>query len=191
MILTVASDSNKFVEYFNKSIIQLGYKAQVLGLGQKWTGFIGKLVLLRDYLQPMRTSSEPLCYCDAYDVLFARHLPPIVPGKIVISGESNTLGGNIGAPIQNLWGLCGESHNKWINAGFVYGSIQDIYEMLEWCIEKSKVIKFHNRVVYDKSTNMKAAVKKNWVQIDSNEYDLIPDNRMVHGLDQVLLCVGG
>jgi hypothetical protein len=189
IIIAVASDENEFLDNFRDSIARVGLSVHVLGLKEPWKGFLQKIVAINNFVKDL-DPKQSICYCDAYDVLFCKKLPPPVHDKIVISGESNTMGGHLSAPLHNVWKANGDDHNKYLNAGFVYGSAGDIHDMLRWCITKERDIKFSGTTVYDNSSNVKAHNRgASWIPMQSNEFDNVAKDPLVHGLDQVLLCM--
>ena len=103
LILTVATDDNEYLENYRKSLKQnTQYNPIILGINTKWKGRMYKMSLLKSYIEKLNIN-DIVCYTDAYDLFFKSNLPSPVPNKLVVSTESNTMGGNISAPIPEIW----------------------------------------------------------------------------------------
>jgi len=71
-IVTVATDSNGYFEYLQKSCKKYNVDLTVLGWQQKWKGFIWRLRLMRDFVEK-QNENELIIFIDAYDVILLRN----------------------------------------------------------------------------------------------------------------------
>ena len=188
LILGVATHENEHLESYKTSVLSVGYQPVVLGLGNKWNGFFDKFRYVRDYLiQNQVQPNKLICYTDTYDVLFKDSLKPPENNKLIISSESSSMGGNVSAPIPNVWEKCGNNYNKYINSGFVYGNCRDILHMTEWCLEYAKNVKYKDLIVFDKNKMRKTKWKDEWSEMTEEEYNNIEDSMCKD--DQIMLCL--
>ena len=78
----------------------------------------------------------------------------------------------------------GTEYNKYINAGFVYGTAKDIL-MMEWVIEYKKNVKYERGLVYDMN-KMRKKNENEYVSMTKEEYN---EKTNMCKDDQVLLCL--
>ena len=185
-ILGVATHEDKYLQNYKTSFkINTSYEPVILGMNTKWRGFLDKFYHIQSYVRNLN-ADDIVCYTDTYDVLFASNLLPHIPNKLIVSGESNTMGGNISAPIPEIWKRQGNEYNKYINSGFVYGTAADVLKMMEWVLEYKNNVKYEGRLVYDMNKMRKTKWKDEWVSMSKEEYDT---KTFMCEDDQVLLCL--
>ena len=186
LILTVATHEDKYLQNYKTSFkINTSYEPVILGMNTKWRGFLDKFYHIQSYVRNLN-ADDIVCYTDSYDVLFASNLLPHIPNKLIVSGESNTMGGNISAPIPEIWKRQGNEYNKYINSGFVYGTAADVLKMMEWVLEYKNNVKYEGGLVYDMNKMRKTKWKDEWVSMTKEEYDT---KTLMCEDDQVLLCL--
>ena len=74
-VMAVATNEAARLDNFKRSAVNLGYACSILGMGYKWNGVLDKFVHLQKKLR-VTPPYEVVCFTDAYDVLFCRHLKP-------------------------------------------------------------------------------------------------------------------
>jgi hypothetical protein len=67
-IVTVATESKYYFPYLVESCKKHGLNLEVLGFGEKWTGFNMRFRLMTDYLKQL-PENDIVCFVDGYDVL--------------------------------------------------------------------------------------------------------------------------
>lgn len=72
-LVTVATHSDGYFPYLKKSCERNGITLDVLGWGQKWTGYSFKLQLMQSYLKDL-PDDEIVCFIDSFDVIALRPL---------------------------------------------------------------------------------------------------------------------
>jgi hypothetical protein len=196
LVLGVASAETAALDGFRGSLARLGIEHKIIGLDQPWRGFLNKLVYLRAFITSLRDRSRPVCFTDAYDLLFCRPLRPLRSGKIVVGAES---GGMISAPMPHWREMHGLSPLEgwlpmaFVNSGFVFGTAEDLVCMLDWCIAASRHVRYDTRkkVLYNLNTTLKALARgKSWEPTTPEELQAsarLP--RDPHGFDQVLVAM--
>lgn len=148
IVLSIATDRNKYVIEFEKSLRRLGYRYELLGVGEKWEGFTTKMKLGMKKLLSL-PPEEIVIMCDSYDIIFVQSPDTIMErystlaeGKVVIGLE------NITAGFCNFSPICDSSviktckiHNtaypnfKYINSGFMMGPAKYIYDVYKFMME--------------------------------------------------------
>lgn len=146
IVLTIATDKNKYVQEFENSLKRLGYSYKLLGLGTKWEGFVTKMKLFTEELSKL-PENEIVIICDSYDILFIQSPEYILNkynqkarGKVVIGLE------NITPEFCNFSTICDKNIIKqcninnpyflnfnYPNSGFLMGPVsilKDIYKFM-------------------------------------------------------------
>lgn len=144
VVLTIATDKNKYVTEFEQSLKLLGYQYKLLGLGQKWGGFTMKMDLFSDELN--KRGTDIVIVCDSYDLLFIQTPDKILNkyhklanGKVVIGLE------NITKEFCNFSTICDSKiistckiHNPYFpdfiypNSGFIMGPADTVLSIFQF-----------------------------------------------------------
>ena len=99
-VITACTDEKFYFPHLKKTCEANGGDFVVLGMGEKWGGYIWKFNKMIDYLKELE-KNEIVCFVDGYDVICVRNLEDILtdfhsvyqsnPGiKIVIAHEKTT-----------------------------------------------------------------------------------------------------
>lgn len=72
-VITACTDSNYYFPYLKKSCIENNGEFIVLGMGEKWEGYIWKMKKMLEYLKKL-DSHEVVCFVDGYDVVCRKNL---------------------------------------------------------------------------------------------------------------------
>ena len=148
LVLSLATDQTKEVKEFEYSLKKLGYEYRLLGLGQKWEGFVSKMKYTLEALEGL-SPNELVIVCDSYDILFIQ-TPDVIENryrklandKVVIGLESiqDIFCNFIDICIPEAIEKC-NIKNKWhpdfnyINAGFMMGRAKDIQDIYNFMVE--------------------------------------------------------
>lgn len=132
-IVTVATDNLYYLPYLRQTCADMGAKLIVLGMGEKWGGYVWKITKMIDFLKTV-SPTDIVCFVDGYDVICTRSLSYLVPTfleiinrekcKIIIAKDSIALP----SIIRKLYfGYC---KNTSINSGTYIGFAYDILDTL-------------------------------------------------------------
>jgi hypothetical protein len=78
-IVTVATDSKYYLPHLEKTCKDIGgVELTVIGLGEKWGGYIWKFQKMLDFLRKV-PREDVVCFVDGYDVICNRDLSDIIP----------------------------------------------------------------------------------------------------------------
>jgi hypothetical protein len=140
-IVTVINEPKYYFPYLEESCERHGKKLEVLGLGEKWTGFNFKNIKMVEYLKKL-PENDIVCCVDGFDVICVRDLSELkaeflrikeTHGRTMVVGDDN-LKPNIMQHIGfNYFGNCDNQH---INAGTWIGYVRDMLNILSFLIEK-------------------------------------------------------
>lgn len=133
----VLSVSTNECKNFEDSLKKFGWNYRILGLGQKWGGWVWRMKMYREALKKLHPDTKVIL-SDASDVIALKSPPMNIDDNIniMVSGNNNcTLG--ICKPITKfikLRNIVGKK--KFVNAGLIYGKAGKIIDMYSWIIEK-------------------------------------------------------
>ena len=71
IILTIATEYNKYVVDWENSVKKLGYNYKILGIGVSWKGFNTKMKLILDEISEY-SGDQIFAVVDCYDLLFCK-----------------------------------------------------------------------------------------------------------------------
>lgn len=72
-IITACTDENYYFPYLKKTCRDHGGELIVLGMGEKWGGYIWKMKKMLEYLKKI-DENEVVCFVDGYDVICRKNL---------------------------------------------------------------------------------------------------------------------
>lgn len=142
-LVSVATHSDGYLPWLQKSCDRHNVKLNILGWNQKWQGFVWRFSLMIDYLKSV-DPNELVCFIDAYDVILLRSLDDIeeyynnivkLTGKKIIIASENAHNPYIKQMSEFIFDKC---KNIQINAGTYMGRAKDILEVLTDMNSKNK-----------------------------------------------------
>lgn len=134
-VITVATHSDGYLPWLEKSCERFNVKLIKLGYGEKWLGFSWKFKLMIDYLKTL-DPNELIIFIDAYDIILLKPLDDIeeyynniikiTNSKIIVAYDKRS--NIIYEEFNKLYfGVCKKNR---INAGSYLGIVSDILQML-------------------------------------------------------------
>jgi len=141
-VAMVATHWTPSFENMRRSLHTNGYEYEILGWGQKWSGFLWRVQLYVQFLST-QTPESFVIFTDAYDCLATRHSEDLAStftafGRPMIVGAEWYCGSkkNCGA-VPQWWKLNKrkKSFRCNINAGFVAGSAGVLLEAYQWILQ--------------------------------------------------------
>ncbi len=129
--VTVATQSDGYFEYLIQSCKRNNIQLDVLGWGMKWSGWVWRIDLVREYLESL-CKNEIVCFIDAYDVIMLHDSSVIEKrflnsyARIVVAQDLNVSFFKE-AVARFKFGICKRVR---INAGTYIGYVSDILWMI-------------------------------------------------------------
>lgn len=162
ILLTVATDRNKWLDDWESSAIKWKYNYKILGIGEKWEGFKTLLNLIIKFCKNT-DSDKLLCIVDSYDVIIAGPKNELIEkfnsiNKKIILGTENVCGPNCFKTEINV----SNKSRPFINTGFVMGKCKDLLKMYE---ESILLCNYDDQVGISKY----AKINPNYFHLDSNQ----------------------
>lgn len=132
-VVTVATNSEFYFPYLEKSCLSNGVKLEVLGFGEKWEGFNWKYVKMIEYLKNI-DPNDIVCFVDGYDVICTRNLNEIVEEYQKIKKNTNSkiivaYGNNDNETLMSFY--FGKCKNNLLNSGTYIGTAEDLLKILK------------------------------------------------------------
>lgn len=134
-VATVATESKYYLPYLQQTCAQWGVKLQVLGMGEKWEGYVFKFKKIIDFLNTI-PPKDIVCFVDGYDVVATRNLNELVPAflklkehvdcSIVVADDGN-LPFALNFLKKDYFGDC---NNNYLNSGTYMGFASDLLQIL-------------------------------------------------------------
>jgi hypothetical protein len=134
-IVTVVNESKYYFPYLVETCKRNGKELEVLGLGEKWTGFNFKYKKMVEYLKTL-PESDIVCFVDGFDVICVRDLNDIKNMFLKLKSESGCkmIVANDAAlvvPSHLFFPLYfGNCNNEYINSGTYIGYVKDVFQIL-------------------------------------------------------------
>lgn len=134
-LITVATHTDGYLPWLEKSCERYNVNLVKLGFGQKWLGFSWRFKLIIDYLENINPN-ELVVFIDAYDVLLLRPLDNIeeyynyiikMTGKKIIVSKDKNINSFIDFLSKIYFGTCNSFR---ICAGSYMGKAKDILDFL-------------------------------------------------------------
>jgi hypothetical protein len=132
-IVTVATEIKYYMPYLIESCRRNGIELEILGLNQKWEGFMYKITTIIEYLRQINPT-DIVCFVDGYDVICSKNLNELKREfielkkqhncKIVVSSENGLL-------INLNYFYFERCETKSINSGLYIGFAKDLLELFE------------------------------------------------------------
>jgi hypothetical protein len=142
-IVTVVNESKYYFPYLEESCERNGKELEVLGLGEKWTGFNFKYKKMVEYLKTL-PENDIVCFVDGYDVICVRDLNDIKEQFLEIKEKTGCkmIVGHDKLIITELLRLFsslyfGNCDGQYLNSGTYIGYVKDVFEILIDIIRKS------------------------------------------------------
>jgi len=146
MVLTVSTNNTPGLQNLAKSLERFGYDHRVLGLGDKWRGFVTKMTLYRDSLKELEPdkvvvlidSSDALAVrpCDGLTDAYFSFKKEIVCGAEFLAFAN---GGRVGKwhalQLQTSGKRTDDHHLRYANSGVMIGRAKYLLGMLEFCLK--------------------------------------------------------
>jgi hypothetical protein len=124
------------------SLEKFGWNCTILGLGQKWQGWITRMKLYSEFAKS-QSSDTIVVFVDAYDALTVRNsegfqaLFESFNSDIVVGAEFDC-GGNC-VPVTNWWSVHKDINNTngnlYVQGGCIVGRAHALAKMYDWCID--------------------------------------------------------
>ena len=155
-LVTVATHSQGYFPFLLQSCKRFGAHLEVLGWGQKWQGFQGKILLIQNYINTLH-DDEIVCFIDAFDVLLLRPLDELeeafkklsyLTNKKIIVGCEEVNDNYVMKMLGYL--VFGRCQGKPLNSGTYIGYVKDIRRMLDGMIKISNDPKSDDQVIMTK-----------------------------------------
>lgn len=77
-VATVATHPKYYFHYLEKTCARWQVKLEVLGMGEKWEGYVWKFTKILEFLRSV-PPEDIVCFVDGYDVIATRDLNELVP----------------------------------------------------------------------------------------------------------------
>ena len=142
-LVTVATHSDLYMPWLQKSCKRYNVELHILGWQQEWQGYGWKLKLLQDYLKTLHTN-ELVCCIDGYDVILVKPLDELeeyyenivkVTKKKLIIGVDRIHNSIINFITKLIFKTCKDTQ---LNAGTVLGRANDWLQILNDMQKKYK-----------------------------------------------------
>ena len=137
-VITVATHPERYYESLLDSAKKNNIELVVLGMGEKWKGFVWRFDLILDFLKKIK-EDEIILFIDAYDVIFLDNISNIEQKFLEIKKKNNfkILMGNDLVPNNFLNNytykkVYTNNNPQRINAGIYMGYVKDILEILTY-----------------------------------------------------------
>lgn len=149
-VVTVATESQYYLPYLQDTCARGGVNLKILGLGEKWNGYIFKLEKMVDFLRSVDIG-DIVCFVDGYDVICTRHLDTLVREFLTICERENCQiviakdSGIIPEFISSTY--FGSCKNIFINSGTYIGFAGDILRVLLESMDKFPTEKDDQRLL--------------------------------------------
>lgn len=153
-LVTVATHSDGYLPWLEKSCEKYNTKLIKLGWNQKWQGYNWKLDLMIDYLKTI-DPNELICFIDAYDVLLLRPFDEIeqyyndivkLTNKKIIIANDIVHDKSIKFISKLIFKTCKDLS---INSGTYMGKAGDLFKHLNLMIENTQ-LNDNDQIVYTK-----------------------------------------
>jgi len=134
-LITVATHTEGYLPWLEKSCKRFNIELIKLGFGQKWLGFSWRIKLIIDYLKDINPN-ELIIFIDAYDVIMLRPLDDIeeyfndivkMTNKKIIMSEDKNINKFSDLLAKSYFGTCKDLR---ICAGSYLGKASDILKIL-------------------------------------------------------------
>lgn len=137
-VISIATEKKQFVKDFEKTLQNLGYQYEILGIGHIWKGWKTKMKLCRDKLATMKPNTITIV-CDSYDLLFIQKPEEIlkkykkIANNKVLVGLENACPPNCDSKVPEVCNFENPYYPnyKYVNGGFIMGPaylLLDIYQ---------------------------------------------------------------
>jgi len=87
-VATVATHPKYYFHYLEKTCARWNVKLEVLGMGEKWEGYVWKFKKILEFLRSV-PADDIVCFVDGYDVVATRDLNELVPKFLEIKEREN------------------------------------------------------------------------------------------------------
>lgn len=135
-IVTVVNESKYYFPYLVESCKRNGKKLEVLGMGEKWTGFNFKYKKMVDYLKTL-PETDIVCFVDGFDVICSRNLNEIKEAFLNLKAETGCkmIAGDDKLIITEFFRFFGSLYfgncnGEYLNSGTYIGFVKDLSEIL-------------------------------------------------------------
>lgn len=144
LVLVFATDNIIELQNLKNSLEMWNYTYKILGLGEKWEGFIHKQKSVLNFLNSYTGGEEIIAVIDGYDVLVCgspeevclKYFKLTGNKKILFGGEKFCFSYN-GTPLRKYERYNVFSTRKYLNGGICIGNKSDIVKMFTWMINYS------------------------------------------------------
>jgi hypothetical protein len=144
LVLVFATNIITELENLKQSLEMWNYNYKVLGIGEKWEGFIHKQKSVINFLNTYTGDEEIIAVIDGYDVLVCgspeevclKYFKLTKNKKILFGGEKFCFSYN-GTPLRQYEKYNVFSVRKYLNGGICIGNKSDISRMYNWMINYS------------------------------------------------------
>lgn len=137
-IVSVVNESKYYFPYLQETCQRNGKSLEVLGMGEKWTGFNFKYKKMVEYLKKL-PKNDIVCFVDGFDVICVRDLNEIKNVFLMIKNETNCkmivaddkldyikiIKDHV---INNLY--FGNCNGEYLNSGTYIGYVKDVLFIL-------------------------------------------------------------
>lgn len=138
-VATVATESKYYLPYLQKTCAEWGVDLTILGMGEKWEGYIFKFKKIVDFLQSL-PADDIVCFVDGYDVIVTNDLNELVPTflkitereqcKIIVAKDYA-----LPFPFSEIMKLYfGNCDGQYINSGTYIGYVSNLSQILQTAI---------------------------------------------------------
>lgn len=139
-VLTVATEYNKYVKEWEKSVKNLGYNYKILGIGEKWEGFNTLITLILNELKKYK-ENDIIVIVDSYDLLLLEEPSKLLTKyknksnkKILIGSEGHCVI-NCYKEIVEKCNLHSKNNENYPNTGLVIGPKKLLIDAYEYCLK--------------------------------------------------------
>jgi len=178
-IITVATKPGGYLKWLEESCIRNGAKLIILGMGEKWKGYITKYMLMNNFLKTI-PDDDIVCFVDAYDVLMIQHIDKLKAKFLKNTEKSNykmicALDSNPYLELQN-WYYESKS-NIIINSGTYIGYSKNIQHIMNWMINESNI---NNNLDDQRLLNMYYSLFPNDIYVDNKKNIFLCECTLIH-----------
>jgi hypothetical protein len=194
-IVTVVNESKYYFPYLQETCERNGKPLEVLGIGEKWTGFNFKYKKMVEYLKKI-PENDIVCFVDGFDVICVRDLNEIKNAFLMIKNETNCkmivaddildfipiINSHI---INDLY--FGNCNGEYLNSGTYIGHAKDILYIL------SKILQLYSEDHADDQKILTEYCKKhsNEIFIDKKNELFLAIGRTNRELDDLFIIEKG
>jgi hypothetical protein len=134
-LVTIATHSEAYFPYLKQSCDKLNSNLEVLGWGEKWTGFSFKSMLIKNYLKNIE-DNEIVCVIDSFDVILLRPITELeqffkkyskMTGVKIIIGCDKAPSPIVKSISKVQFGTC---HGLFLNAGTYIGYAKHLRKLI-------------------------------------------------------------